>query len=65
MHDYQVACFLICIWACWLGIDRLAREPEGSTRTYEESNGDEQDSEAGQCWNCPSQMKLIIGLLMR
>jgi len=61
---------LICLLAFRSGVDRLPRESKGGTRAYEEPNGDEQDPEARQCWNCPSQMKLraktwyLIGWLL-
>lgn len=49
-------------WGLYAGIGRFPGKSQGCARAYKESNGDEQDPEAGQCWDCPDK---INGLEMR
>lgn len=42
----------------WLvGLGGLPGEPQGCAGSHEEPHGDEQDTEVGQRWNCPDEIR--------
>jgi len=51
---------LIRVGLCtvYAGIGWFPGKSQGCTGTYKESYGDEQDSKAGQRWNCPDEVNL-------
>jgi len=45
----------------YAGIDWFPGKSQSCRGTCEESNGDEQDSKADQCRDCPDEMNLMEG----